>query len=99
MARVDYEYGKRVSEDWALKKETSGYCRSGKIYLSCEADEWILPQALKLVDENQIVYASDFPHWDNSYPGNIDEIRMRGDMTDAQKQKVLGDNCRRLYGL
>jgi predicted TIM-barrel fold metal-dependent hydrolase len=24
---------------------------------------------------------------------------MRGDMTDAQKQKVLGDNCRRLYGL
>jgi predicted TIM-barrel fold metal-dependent hydrolase len=98
MERMDDEYAKRASEAPALKKEPSAYCRSGNIYFSCEADEWLLPQALKLVGENQIVYASDFPHWDNSYPGNIDEIRMRGDMTDAQKQKVLADNCRRLYG-
>jgi len=73
--------------------------RSGKIYVSCEADEWLLPQALKLLGENQIVYASDFPHWDNSYPQSIDEIRDRGDMSDAQKRKILSDNARRLYGL
>ena len=98
MERMDDEYVKRASEAPALKQQPSAYCRSGNIYFACEADEWMLPQALKLVGENQIVYASDFPHWDNSYPSNIDEIRMRGDMTDAQKQKVLGDNCRRLYG-
>jgi len=98
MERMDDEYAKRASEAPALKQQPSAYCRSGNIYFACEADEWMLPQALKLVGENQIVYASDFPHWDNSYPSNIDEIRMRGDMTDAQKQKVLGDNCRRLYG-
>src|SRR5438046_1629624 len=49
--------------------------------------------------ENQSVYASDFPHWDNSYPQSIDEIRDRGDLSDAQKRKILGDNARRLYGL
>jgi hypothetical protein len=49
--------------------------------------------------QNQIGWASDFPHWDNSYPGSIDEIRDRGDISDAQKQKILADNCRRLYGI
>ena len=83
----------------ALRKRPSDYVRSGRIYFSCEADEWLLPQALRLVGEDQIVYASDFPHWDHSFPGSIDEIRDRGDLTDAQKRKVLADNCRRLYKL
>ena len=58
-----------------------------------------LPQAVKLVGENQIVYASDFPHWDHSWPASIDEIRQRGDLNDTQKQKILADNARRLYKL
>jgi predicted TIM-barrel fold metal-dependent hydrolase len=100
MERMDDEFAKRGRvEAPALKKKPSEYIRSGNIYFSCEADEWLLPQALKLVGENQIVYASDFPHWDNSYPGSIDEIRTRGDITEAQKRKILADNCRRLYKL
>jgi len=99
MERMDDEYAKRAPEAPVLKKKPSDYVRSGKIYFSCEADEWLLPQALKLVGENQIVYASDFPHWDNSYPQSIAEIRDRGDMSDAQKRKILSDNARRLYGL
>jgi predicted TIM-barrel fold metal-dependent hydrolase len=98
--RMDDEFAKRGrAEAPALTKKPSEYIRGGNIYFSCEADEWLLPQALKLVGENQIVWASDFPHWDNSYPGSIDEIRDRGDITDGQKQKILADNCRRLYGM
>jgi len=99
MERMDDEYAKRRSEAPALKKRPSEYVRSGTIYFSCEADEWLLPQALERVGENQIVYASDFPHWDNSYPGSLDEIKNRGDIGEAQKQKILGGNARRLYGL
>jgi predicted TIM-barrel fold metal-dependent hydrolase len=99
MERMDDEYAKRAEEAPALRKKPSEYIRSGSIYFSCEADEWLLPQAVKLVGENQIVYASDFPHWDHSFPGSIDEIRDRGDITDAQKRKILADNTRRLYGL
>jgi len=98
MERMDDEYAKRASEAPALKKKPSEYIRAGNIYFSCEADEWLLPQALKLVGENQVVYASDFPHWDNSFPQSVDEIRDRGDLTDRQKQKVFADNARRLYG-
>ncbi len=100
MERMDDEFDKRGrAEAPALRTKPSEYLRSGSIYFSCEADEWLLPQALKLVGENQIVYASDFPHWDNSYPGSIDEIRARGDITETQKRKILADNCRRLYGV
>jgi predicted TIM-barrel fold metal-dependent hydrolase len=99
MERMDDEYAKRAEEAPALTRKPSDYIRGGSIYFSCEADEWLLPQALKLVGENQIVYASDFPHWDHSFPGSIDEIKERGDITDTQKRKILGENTRRLYGL
>jgi uncharacterized protein len=99
MERMDDEYAKRAAEAPALKRKPSEYVRSGKIYFSCEADELLLPQAVKLIGENQIVYASDFPHWDHSYPMSIGEIRDRGDLSEAQKRKILGDNARRLYGL
>ena len=99
MERMDDEYAKRAPEAPVLKKKPSEYVRSGNIYFSCEADEWLLPQAVKLIGENQIVYASDFPHWDHSWPASIDEIRQRGDINDTQKRKILADNARRLYKL
>jgi len=99
MERMDDEYAKRSAEAPVLKKKPSDYVRSGRIYFSCEADEWLLPQAVKLVGEGQIVYASDYPHWDHSFPGSIAEIRDRGDLGDAQKGKILADNARRLYRL
>ncbi|HZS69758.1 MAG TPA: amidohydrolase family protein [Burkholderiales bacterium] len=95
--RMDEEYAKRASEAPALKKKPSDYVRSGNIFFSCEADECLLPQALQLIGEEQIVYASDYPHWDGSYPRSLDELRRREDLTDAQKRKLLADNARRLY--
>jgi uncharacterized protein len=100
MERMDDEFAKRgAAEAPTLRRRPSDSVRGGNIYFSCEADEWLLPQALKLVGESQIVYASDFPHWDNGYPGSIEEITNRGDVSDAQKRKILGDNTRRLYGI
>lgn len=99
LERMDDEFAKRAAEAPALRKKPSDYARGGNIFFSCEADEWLLPQAAKLIGEDQIVWASDFPHWDHSYPGSIDEIRSRGDLSDAQKRKILGDNARRLYRL
>src|ERR1043166_442426 len=52
MERMDDEYAKRRSEAPTLKKRPSEYVRSGTIYFSCEADEWLLPQALELVGGN-----------------------------------------------
>jgi predicted TIM-barrel fold metal-dependent hydrolase len=100
MERMDDEYAKRGEiEAPALRKRPSDYVRGGNIYFACEADEWLLPQAVRLVGESQIIYASDFPHWDHSFPGSVGEIRDRGDLTEGQKAKILGDNALRLYRL
>ena len=100
MERMDDEYAKRgAAEAPALKKKPSEYVRGGTLYFSCEADEWLLPQAVRLIGENQIIYASDFPHWDHNYPDSIEEILSRGDLTDLQKRKIFSDNARRLYRL
>jgi len=49
-------------------------------------DHEALQLTMKMINaENQLLFASDFPHWDNSYPGNIDEIRMRGDAFSVVK--------------
>jgi uncharacterized protein len=97
--RMDEEYAKRASEAPALRKKPSEYVRSGRIYFSCEADECLLPQAMKLIGADQIVYASDYPHWDGSYPESLHELRSREDISETQKRKVLADNARRLYKL
>jgi predicted TIM-barrel fold metal-dependent hydrolase len=99
MERMDDEYARRAAEAPALRRRPSEYVRGGTLYFACEADEWLLPPAVRLVGERQIVYASDFPHWDHSYPESLDELRRRGDLTETQKRLILGDNARRLYGL
>jgi predicted TIM-barrel fold metal-dependent hydrolase len=100
MGRMDEEYEKRgAAEAPALKKKPSAYITGGCIYFSCEADEALLPGAVRLLGEDQIVYASDFPHWDNSFPRSIKELEERDDLTAAQKRKILRENSRRLYRL
>lgn len=98
MGRMDEEYEKRGStEAPALKRKPSEYIAGGSIYFSCEAEEAILPQALRLVGEDQILYASDYPHWDNNFPHSIKELKERDDLTETQKRKILAENTRRFY--
>src|SRR5258706_14592127 len=86
--RMDDEYAKRASEAPRLTRKPSDYIRSGSIFFSCEADEWLLPQALKLIGENQVVYASDFPHWDHSYPASLAKSPNRAEIPNSQNGRT-----------
>ncbi len=98
--RMDEEFAKRGHvEARALRRRPSEYVRSGRLYFSCEADEPLLPQAVAWVGADQILYASDFPHWDHGYPRSVKELADRDDLTEEQKRKIFGANPRRLYGL
>jgi predicted TIM-barrel fold metal-dependent hydrolase len=96
--RMDEEFEKRGHvEAKALRKKPSEYVRSGNLYFSCEADEVLLPQAIAYLGAEQIMYASDFPHWDHSYPTSLKELVDRADVTDAQRQLIFSANPRRFY--
>jgi len=43
--------------------------------------------------------ASDYPHFDSEFPHTVSNIRARGDLTERQKDKILGENAVRLLRL
>ena len=100
LQRMDEEYEMRGKVDApVLKRPPSEYVRDGRWYFHTESGERMLPHVISEVGEGQITYASDFPHWDSSYPESIDAILARDDLTTEVKRKILGENARVLYGL
>ena len=100
LQRLDEEWEKRGhAEAKLLTKSPTEYVRGGNIYFSCETDEPLLPQALAYVGADRIMYASDFPHWDHSYPKSVKELADRADVTDEQKASVFAGAARRFYDL
>ena len=98
----------RMDEKWALrgaaeapelKRPPTDYVRDGNWYFHTEADEKILPYVMSVIGEDVLFYASDFPHWDSSYPASVDAMLGRTDLSDAAKRKVMRENAMRLYGL
>jgi hypothetical protein len=95
---MDEEYEKRGhAEAKLLTASPTEIVRSHSIYFSCEADEPLLPQAIAYVGADRIMYASDFPHWDHSYPKSVKELADRTDVSDEDKRKVLAANARKFY--
>ena len=98
LQRMDEEYEKRGhAEAKLLTASPTEIVRSHSIYFSCEADEPLLPQAIAYVGADRIMYASDFPHWDHSYPKSVKELADRADVSDEDKRKVLAANARKFY--
>ena len=46
-----------------------------------------------------VVFASDYPHADGTFPGSTKELLESTELDDITARKVLRDNARRLYGL
>ena len=45
------------------------------------------------------MYASDIPHWDNEFPGNLDALRKSNSLSREAKEKILYRNAQELFGL
>ncbi len=99
MDRMDEEFEFRAAEAPLLKKKPSEYVKSPNIFVACEPEERLLPQTLDIVGANSIIFASDFPHWDHSFPNCLFELEGRTDLSTTQKSQILIDNPKRLYGL
>ena len=100
LERMDEKWELRgAAEAPELKRPPTDYVRDGNWYFHTEADEKILPYVMSVIGEDVLFYASDFPHWDSSYPASVDAMLGRTDLSDAAKRKVMRENAMRLYGL
>ena len=68
--------------------------------ISFEVDEHTLPAMVGFLGDEGIVWGSDYPHHDATFPGATRAIRRTvAPCSTATQVKVLGLNARRLYGL
>ena len=99
MEHMDEEYEKRKHEAPLLQRDPSEYVKNGRVYVGCEPEEKMMPIAAQWIGEGQLLYASDYPHWDSDWPNTVRTIRDRTDLSEELKRKVLGENALRFYGM
>jgi uncharacterized protein len=100
MQRLDNEWMMRSSEVPLLKRKPSDYMR--EMYYSTQPMEMVhnreaLEQTFKMINaETQLMYASDYPHWDMDLPSTIYDLPF---LSETAKRNILGGNAKRVYNL
>ena len=100
MQRLDNEYMMRSSECPMLKKLPSDYMRD--MFYSTQPMEMVnnkeaLELTFKMINaETQLMYSSDYPHWDMDLPSTIYDLPF---LNEQAKRNILGGNAQRFFNL
>ncbi|HUZ74732.1 MAG TPA: amidohydrolase family protein, partial [Stellaceae bacterium] len=100
MQRLDNEYMMRTSEAPGLKRRPSEYMR--EMFFTSQPMEMVenreaLEMTFKMINaETQLLYASDYPHWDMDLPSTIYDLPF---LSEKAKRNILGANAQRLFNL
>ncbi|MCH7570937.1 MAG: amidohydrolase family protein, partial [Deltaproteobacteria bacterium] len=100
MERMDEEWEKRGKVEAPLcKKRPSEYLSSDQFYYGCEPEEKMMGYVVGEIGSESLMYASDYPHWDMSWPESGVLIWQREELSLEAKRNILGENARRFYNL
>ena len=100
MQRLDHEYAMRSSEAPLLERPPSEYIR--EMFFTSQPlerpdDHELLAKTFSMINaETQLLYASDYPHWDFDLPSVIYDLPF---LTEQAKRNILGGNACRLFHL
>jgi predicted TIM-barrel fold metal-dependent hydrolase len=98
----------RLDEHWELRgdieaphlgKKPSQVVRESPIYVSLEAEETLLPQAVDYLGNDHFMYASDIPHWDGGFPKNLEGLWEHPGLSQETKEKIAYHNAKAFFGL
>jgi uncharacterized protein len=99
MEHMDEEYEFRAFDAPLLTAKPSEYMAGGRVFVSCEPEERTLRFVPEFFPADNILFASDYPHWDGQFPHAVDTLADRTDVPEALKRKIFFDNPCRFYGL
>ena len=90
MQRLDHEYMLRPSEAPLLKKKPSDYMRD--MFYSSQPmeiqDRGAMECTFRMINaETQLLYSSDYPHWDFDLPSTIFDLKF---LSEKGKHNILG---------
>ena len=73
--------------------------KSEQVSFTCEAGEQEIPHVLDALDESQVMYASDYAHWDSEFPESVRMVAATPGLSEARLKLVLGRNAIRWFNL
>ncbi len=66
-------------------------------FVTTEPDEHLVYHAIEELGDERILFETDFPHPDSSYPHAVEEFLSQERLTDQSKRKILWDNALDFY--
>lgn len=100
MQRLDNEYLMRTSEAPLLRRLPSEYMR--EMYYTSQPmerpdDLSVLETTFRMIRaETQLLYSSDYPHWDFDLPSRIYDLPF---LREKDKRNILGGNAAKVFNL
>ena len=97
MERLDERFEKLRHHVPLCKKSPREHMTGPQCFFACDPDESSVEHFVKVMGEDRLIYASDYPHWDAKFPDTVTMLASRTTLTEAQKAKILGANAKRLF--
>jgi hypothetical protein len=99
--RMDRSYRarKRPAYTGGALQLPSRYLAEGRVYFSVDPGEAGIAEAMAVLGDDVLFFASDFPHEVNTDGCRSEIAELLAVMPEASREKVLAGNARRFYGL
>ena len=93
-ARNDEFFGR------AARKTLADYLTTGQLVIGCEGNDPSLPYLAKRIGINAFAFSSDYPHEVDlvGVRHEIEETLQSAELSQSEKEAVLGGNARRFFG-
>ena len=80
-----------------LKMRPTEYFRRN-VFVACRGDEMTLPAVVALAGDDNVVFNTDYPHPDGTWPWGLERLAAQP-IGERSKQKILWDNAARAFSL
>ena len=87
-----------ADQDYELSLAPSEYF-TRQCFAVADADESVARLAVDHLGDDNLLWSSDFPHHDSTFPGASDTFLDLPGISDDSKRKILWDNAARAFGL
>ena len=69
-----------------------------QVFVAARGDERTLPSVVELVGDDNLLFNTDYPHPDGTWPWGMESLA-RQPIADESKRKILWDNAARAFSL
>ena len=80
-----------------LKMRPTEYFKRN-VFVACRGDEMTLPSVVQLAGDDNVVFNTDYPHPDGTWPWGMERLHAQPIAEDS-KRKILWDNAARAFRL